>query len=346
MAKSVFGEFAAFDTQGGIRFQKNNKLVSRNAVPPEVVAYLERHLGAEQPVVPRPVLTDEQKRQLREDSLKVAPGLEATPDKVASDAALAATAPPLDESDFEEPAPPVDPSPPQDEPPVDDPRLTQPVTTFESFPEPPTPETPKEPTTATALAPMPTDDDMSEFMESVSIHTASIEDIAEALFERFGIYTIWLKRLPANDEINPLTGEGFTRYHMGIAYQAAIRAQNRGLFDLDPAHSRKMLDEGRHASEHVSEQFQPQAVSVAENRRADSFAYRTSPMGTRSVAETEIVHEKDETGQLRAVQRPIIQGEPSDTGLNNGAGVRYNENEDEPLVEPNFSGKPVIRPSW
>lgn len=311
MAKAIFGEFAAFDTPGGIRFMKDKKMISEKDVPPEVVSFLRKKLT--------PVLTDEQKAKLRAESLQVKPELQAAPEKLEQDAK--AVEDHLTPDDF-------DPEPAQEKP------VAQIPSVFGI-----TPLEPGEPTGAIPPA-------SPDFLEAVSIHTASIEDIAEALYARFGIYTVWLGKFPVADEVNPLTGETFTKYHLGIAYQAAIRAQSRGLLDLDPANHRKALDAGRDASANFRDQFVPQAVTVGENRRANTFDYRTSPVGTKSVAETEIVHETDKDGKVHAVQRPIINGEESETGEKNGAGVRFDRDEDEPLVQPNFSGKPIIRPNW
>jgi hypothetical protein len=301
MAKHTFGEYSAFHTQGGVRFMKNSKLISEKVVPPEVVAFLKNKLS-NSPT--RAMPTPEESAQLKAESIQVRPELQATPEKVAEDAAQADH---LTSEDFDAPQ--------------------------EIVAEHPTETAARE---ATA--------EMSEFMESVSIHTASIGDIAEALSSRFGIYTVWLQRLPAADEVNPLTGEGFTKYHLGIAYQAAVRAKSQGL--LDPTHQRQTIDAGRAAHDNVAQGYDPRPITVRENREANSFAFRTSPIGTKPTPQTQIVHEQDEKGRVRAVQKPIIQGEPSDTGEKNGAGVVYDAQEDAPLVQPNLSGKPVIRPDW
>lgn len=324
MAKAIFGEYGAYTTPGGIRFQKNNKLISEKAIPPEAAAYLRKSLGENQAqIVPPP--TEEQKAKLRAESLQVPPELQRTPEEMAE-------ATPLTEEDF--------------------PDMPKPDT-IEQAQAPVTDEIIEEVASGTYGTETIVDGDEvieapivdTDFLEQVSIHTASIEDIAEALYARFGIYTVWLKRQPVADEINPLTGAMFTKYHLGIAYQAAIFAQNRGLLELDPAVNRKVIDQNRAASANFKEQFEPQAVSIRENRQADTFDWRTSPVGTRDVATTEIVHEKGTDGQVHAVQR-TINGEPSETGLKNGAGVKYDRDEDEPLVQPNFSGKPIIRPDW
>lgn len=189
---------------------------------------------------------------------------------------------------------------------------------------------------AAPVAPVDTD-----FIESVSIHTASLQDIAQALLERFGIYSIYLGTLPSMDEINPLTGEMFTKYHLGIAYQAAIRGQNTGLLSRPAEFNRKVIDEGRYASANLP--LDVPAATMGQARRENSYEFRTSPQGNDAKPQTEIIHVTGDDGIVRAEQRVIPEGE---TGHFNGASARYDKEEDEVLVQPNFSGKPVIRPNW
>lgn len=183
-------------------------------------------------------------------------------------------------------------------------------------------------------------EDQSDFLEKISIHSASLEDIVEALYNRFGIYTVHLKKLPVADEINPITGEQFSNYHLGIAYQAAISAQSRGILDRVPEEGRRLIDEGRAASANFKVDAAPQ--TMGEARRANSFEFRTSVNANRSTAATEIVHVKGEDGLYHAVQKEIPAGQ---TGEFNGAASRYDAEEDERLVEPQM-GKVVIRPNW
>jgi hypothetical protein len=170
-----------------------------------------------------------------------------------------------------------------------------------------------------------------------------LKDIAQALYDRFGIYTVYLRKLPQNDEVNPLTGTAFTKYHLGIAYQAAIYAENQGLLDKEPEALRKQIDSGRAASQNF--ETDPVPHTMAENRQANSFAFRTSVRGTQHVATTRIEHVVGEDGELHAVQVPVTQ-EDGEANLN-GAGQRYDREQDELIVEPPImGGKPIIRPNW
>ena len=352
MGKAVFGEFAAFDTQGGVRFMKNGKLASENSVPPEVVAFLKNKLSETQPTeieTPevsspvRPVLTDEQKAELRAESLRVKPELQASPEKLQEDAAALTS----EDFDFSEPEPTnveeadTEPTPEQ---------MHEVSQALDSTGQAPLPRTDGFVPDAIGYnpdlpVPEPSKDDYSgeisnNFLETVSIHTADLKDIVRSLYERFGIYTVYLGQLPNPDEINPLTGEMFTKYHQGIAYQAALGAQNRGVLDRKPEEGRRLMDEGRNASQNIKVDPAPQTLSEA--RRTNSFDYRTSVNGNENVSATEIVHVMGEDGVLHAVQRPIQTGEGVSA---NGAPSRYDEKEDELIVEPRM-GKQVIRPNW
>lgn len=317
MAKEVFAEYAAFDSRGGIRFMHKGKMISENAVPPEVVELLKHKIATqkepEAPKFPRP--TPEQIAQLKAESLQVPEHLRLTPEEEATRFVPDNEAP-LTPDDFDEPV---------DVPPVEEPVNLVP-------PEDLTPQR-KEPTTAQKEA-------TSDFLEQVSIHTAPLADMVQALYERFGIYTVWLEQMPEGDETNPLTGEQFTKYHLGIAYQAKIQARHRGL--SDPSQSQKAMVQSRAAHENFQDQFEPIAHTLGEARAQDNFNYRTSPHGTRSVAATEIQHVLGEDGKMHAVQVPVPLSEHGGV-----AQSRFDPKEEEQIVEPPiFGNKQIIKPDW
>ena len=309
MAKATFGEYAAFHTPNGLRFMKNSKLASQRAIPEDVVNYLKKQLGEnleppksvpETPKYKRP--SPEESARLKAESLQVPVELQRSEEEME---AARPDEEPLTVEDF-----------------ID-----------EYQPE----EVPHAPETGEI---MPTPSVDPDFLESVSIHTASVFDIAEALFNRFGLYTVYLNRLPGADEINPLTGEMFSKYHHGIAYQAAIRAQNSGVLNRAPELGRQSIDENRHASANLPLDSQP--VTMGQARRDNSFAYRTSVRASHSEPQTEIIHVTNPDGTVTAERREIPQGE---IGKNNGAAQRFDKDEDQPLIEPQL-GKQVIRPDW
>lgn len=340
MAKEVFGEYAIFDSGNGVRFQQNNKLVSEKALPPEVVAYLRSKLATAGLASPDPEPTTagfakptpEQLAAMREESLKPAPGLELTPEEEAQ-RAVAPPAEPIEGYTREELA---------------DMRAA-------SFPdEPLSPADFDEGMSVderdkiaednrAARAPEPAVD--TEFMERTSIYTADLKDIAQALYDRFGIYTIWLAATPQTDEVNPLTGEAFTRYHQGIAYQALIRARGNGFFNRNPERSMENMTEGRIAHENyqATTATRGDVEPTAPTQAAPGFAERTAPNFHQRQTHY-IAHEPDPvTGELRAVQRPVPQAANYASG--SSARQRYDATEDEIIAEPRI-GQQVIRPDW
>lgn len=326
MAKAQFGEWGAFTSKNSVRYLLNGRMVSESKVPPEVVAYLNRSLNFHPEDTPAPVQkfappSEEEKARLRAESLQVNPELQASPEKLAEDAAA------LDETDFDEPEP-TNVEEADTEPTAE--QMHQVSQALDSTGQAPLPR---------AVEPIRTPVE-PDFLESVSIHTASLEDMVHALYERFGIYSVYLHQLPNPDEINPLTAEPFTKYHLGIAYQAAIRAQNQGILERPAEEGRRQIDQGRAASENFAVDPVPQTMGDA--RRANSFDYRTSVRGNEGRPATEIVHIKGEDGLMHAVQREIPAGQ---TGEFNGASSRYDADEDERIVEPQM-GKQVIRPNW
>jgi len=319
MGKEVFGEYSAFDSSKGIRFQKSNKLVSESSVPPEVVSYLKSKLTIPELDYPKP--TPEELAKMKAESLKVAPGLELTPEEEAA----RATAPPLEVSDFVEPDGSFNPVPNDEQPELTDDQIA-----------------------AIGASTTPSVD--TEFMERSSIYTADIKDIAQVLYDRFGVYTIYLNATPQTDEINPLTGEAFSRYHQGIAYQALIRARGSGFFNRNPEIGAELMTKGRVAHENyvkeVGDPRQPEATQPdATQATPDSFAYRTSPSANATTQTHYIAHEPDPTtGEIRAVRREVPQ-EAQHQGKVNNSRQRFDNNQDEMIVEPQF-GQQVIRPNW
>lgn len=306
MAKIAFGEYAGYTTPGGVRFQYQGKLVAASTVPPEVVEYISKRLvpaSAKPTAEPKFAMpSEEELAKMREDSLKVKPELELTPEQEAQRVVT----------------PPIDPATPPEQPPEIEEEVAVPE--GEPFGEEVT----------------------SDFLESVSIHTAPLQDIAEALYNRFGIYTVYLGTLPRADEINPLTAGAFTKYHLGIAYQAAIYAQNQGLLKRVPEEGRKVMDANRAALEGAS--VDPVAYTLGEARQNNSFAYRTSVRKSFGEATSELVHEKDPvTGEMVLVRKEL---DTVQEGQSSGARTRFSAEDDELIVEPPKFGQKIIRPNW
>lgn len=294
MANKVnFGEWGAFDSGRGVRFQKTidgkKTLVKEADVPIEVAALLKKNLG---------IPTGEAKLTERFENPKVIPIKEDnTPDMSADDFE--------DENEL--------------------PRTDEPV-----------PITAEE-----ALAQMPTAHVDTDFLQSISIHTASLEDIAVALYERFGIYTVYLNRYPQPDEVNPFTAEPMTNYERGIAYQAALRSEARGLTRRPPELLKKQLDDNLAAANNVRKSYAPVPQDLDEAKRLNSFDYRTSVESTHDNDLPPLEHYTDEYGVTQVRRSETVNG----TSQRN-ADPDYKDHVDEPIVEPRMGGGQIIRPNW
>lgn len=147
-----------------------------------------------------------------------------------------------------------------------------------------------------------------EDIDAVSIYTVPIAMLAEALHERFGVYTVFRGEMPTEAEVSPLTGQPMTAYQRGEAYQAARRAIAQGVLDMDFEQVKMDLDGSQKASEELRETFDrpTQILSVEDHRRLNTFDSRTSMAAMKT---------------------------------------RTYDNIDEPVAEPNMMGE-IIRPNW
>lgn len=147
-----------------------------------------------------------------------------------------------------------------------------------------------------------------EDIDAVSIYTVPIAMLAEALHERFGVYTVFRGEMPTESEVSPLTGQPMTAYQRGEAYQAARRAIAQGVLDMDFEQVKMDLDGSQKASEELRETFDKptQILSVEDHRRLNTFDSRTSMAAMKT---------------------------------------RTYDNIDEPVAEPNMMGE-IIRPNW
>lgn len=147
-----------------------------------------------------------------------------------------------------------------------------------------------------------------EDIDAVSIYTVPIAMLAEALHERFGVYTVFRGEMPTESEVSPLTGQPMTAYQRGEAYQAARRAIAQGVLDMDFEQVKMDLDGSQKASEELRETFDrpTQILSVEDHRRLNTFDSRTSMAAMKT---------------------------------------RTYDDIDEPVAEPNMMGE-IIRPNW
>lgn len=67
-----------------------------------------------------------------------------------------------------------------------------------------------------------------EAAEARSVDNVNLREIAVALYQRFGVYTVYINKTPAREDINPLTGAMMNTLTLGQANQGFRIAQRTG----------------------------------------------------------------------------------------------------------------------
>ena len=299
MAKLQYGNYSAWLTGDILRVACDNKLVRMETVPPDALRYFREAFDmdkrdaarekakalktAQEASKPSKGKVGRPKKQNAAESLSegnernIAPGVDTHNDKLAQSAPAQSVGSNVAPSEEPEVLPAPAPLP------------------DEEIPAPTAP-----PQDANIYS--------QEDIDAVSIYTVPIAMLAEALHERFGVYTVFRGEMPTESEVSPLTGQPMTAYQRGEAYQAARRAIAQGVLDMDFEQVKMDLDGSQKASEELRETFDrpTQILSVEDHRRLNTFDSRTSMAAMKT---------------------------------------RTYDNIDEPVAEPNMMGE-IIRPNW
>ena len=298
MAKLQYGNYSAWLTGDILRVACDNKLVRMETVPPDALRYFREAFDMDKRDAAR-----EKAKALKtaQEASKPSKGKVGRPKKQNAAESLSEG----NQSNIE---PSAQPTPAQSEP--------APAQSVQSNPAPS-----EDPEVLPAPAPLPDEEIPTptappqdaniysqEDIDAVSIYTVPIAMLAEALHERFGVYTVFRGELPTESEVSPLTGQPMTAYQRGEAYQAARRAIAQGVLDMDFEQVKMDLDGSQKASEELRETFDrpTQILSVEDHRRLNTFDSRTSMAAMKT---------------------------------------RTYDDIDEPVAEPNMMGE-IIRPNW
>ena len=301
MAKLQYGNYSAWLTGDILRVACDNKLVRMETVPPDALRYFREAFDMDKRDAAR-----EKARALKtaQEASKATKGKVGRPKK--QNAAES-----LSEGNERNIAPGVDTH--QDKLAQSEPAPSQSVgSNIAPSEEPevlPAPAPlPDEEIPAPTAPPQDANIYSQEDIDAVSIYTVPIAMLAEALHERFGVYTVFRGEMPTESEVSPLTGQPMTAYQRGEAYQAARRAVAQGVLDMDFEQVKMDLDGSQKASEELRETFDrpTQILSVEDHRRLNTFDSRTSMAAMKT---------------------------------------RTYDNIDEPVAEPNMMGE-IIRPNW
>lgn len=255
MAKLQYGNYSAWLTGDILRVACDNKLVRMETVPPDALRYFREAFDMDKRDAAR-----EKAKALKtaQEASKPSKGKVGRPKK--QNAAESLSVPSEDKI---ESAPSAQSEPaPSEEP--------------EVLPAPA--PLPDEEIPAPTAPPQDANIYSQEDIDAVSIYTVPIAMLAEALHERFGVYTVFRGEMPTEAEVSPLTGQPMTAYQRGEAYQAARRAIAQGVLDMDFEQVKMDLDGSQKASEELRETFDrpTQILSVEDHRRLNTFDDITS----------------------------------------------------------------------
>ena len=205
MAKLQYGNYSAWLTGDILRVACDNKLVRMETVPPDALRYFREAFDmdkrdvarekakalktAQEASKPSKGKVGRPKKQNAAESLSggnernIAPGVDTHQDKLAQSEPAPAQSVGSNIAPSEEPEVLPAPAPLPDE-------------------EIPAPTAP--PQDANIYS--------QEDIDAVSIYTVPIAILAEALHERFGVYTVFRGEMPTESEVSPLTGQPMTAY--------------------------------------------------------------------------------------------------------------------------------------
>ena len=124
---------------------------------------------------------------------------------------------------------------------------------------------------------------MLQEAEARSVDAVNLRVLVKALYERFGVYTVYLNKTPSREDINPLTGASMNSLTLGQANQGFRVAQRTGT------------------------SWNPEAIKAQLEAARQSRTSDAAPLPQSSMAASQTV-EAAPFG--REVEMPSIYGEP------------------------------------
>lgn len=296
MAKLQYGNYSAWLTGDILRVACDNKLVRMETVPPDALRYFREAFDMDK----RDAAREHAKAiKTAQEASKPSKGKVGRPRK--QNAAES-----LSEGNGRNIAPGVDTHKSKIESSV------QPAPSEEPEVLPAPAPLPDEEVPAPAAPPQDANIYSQEDIDAVSIYSVPLKMLAEAMYSRFGVYTVFRGEMPEDEAISPLTARPMTAYQRGEAYQACRRAIGQRDLEQDFEQMKVDRDSSVRTSQELRETFDKptQILSLADHRRMDTFDSRTS---------------------LAAMKQSTMES-------------TYREDTDEPVAQPTFGE--VIRPNW
>lgn len=148
-----------------------------------------------------------------------------------------------------------------------------------------------------------------------NLSNATIFDLANELYDCFGVYTVFVNKPPQDNDVHPFSGETMTRYEVGLAYQKHTQVTVQGKLNKDFGLQYAGVLRSREAApRHIEEMERNAQVTPRQAEQNNSFDFRTSVKGQNQTS----------TRTVSRTHDPISE---------------------EATAEPNLHGQ-TIRPDW
>lgn len=119
-----------------------------------------------------------------------------------------------------------------------------------------------------------------QLANSTGLKNATIFDLANEMYDRFGVYTVFINKVPRDNDIHPFSGEVMTRYEVGLAYQKHNQVVAQGKLTKDFGGQFAEVEASREASVTHRKEMQANAqMTPQDHEKENTFAYRTSVNG-------------------------------------------------------------------
>lgn len=151
--------------------------------------------------------------------------------------------------------------------------------------------------------------------ELATMHTATepaaltLTGLAQEMYSRFGVYTVFVGEPPLPDDVNALTARPMTRYEVGLAYQNFKYATQNGLLASDFNKVREQIEDSRVAHAQNPEEFAKREADEEYGApKYKSFNERTSVHGQNQQATSTKTYANDPISEEPTAE-PVLHGQ-------------------------------------
>lgn len=149
---------------------------------------------------------------------------------------------------------------------------------------------------------------LKEQVSESGLETATIFELANELYKRFGVYTVFINQPPKDGDVHPFNGEVMTRYETGLAYQKFNQVTAQGKLKKDFGSQYQEVERSREASQtHRKIMEQNAVMTPTDHEKQNTFAYRTSVNGQNRRSTVTKSHVNDPISEDATVE-PNIRG--------------------------------------